>query len=297
MTDVSYVITVYNKAWALPRVWDSLRAQAGDFTREFVFVDDASTDESLNILRSIAARDDRVVVVQNDVNAGPAIRLNQGVRAATGHWLHLLDGDDTLPPNATQWMIAALQDRNAPLIYGCRGPESVAPIPAEAQAQLIAEPLGFAAAKPITQFALMVARDVFIEAGGSDERIFLKDQSLPLRLCKHIETMLWTDTALSFECEDERKNAEKSVDQQNHDRFFAAFNVLNTLDKDHEYSSSLRQLCASARWKYVRDSKSLPWLSKDLLVYLLSQMGVFLGDQALLDTAARFRKIDGIRRP
>src|SRR5215469_2856265 len=43
---ISYVITVYNKRQFLPQVIAGLAAQRGDFAREFVFVDDGSTDGS-----------------------------------------------------------------------------------------------------------------------------------------------------------------------------------------------------------------------------------------------------------
>ncbi len=51
MAGVSYVVTVYNKAPYLPAMLDALAGQAGDFERQFIFVDDGSTDGSLDILR------------------------------------------------------------------------------------------------------------------------------------------------------------------------------------------------------------------------------------------------------
>lgn len=297
MTDVSYVITVYNKAWALPRVWDSLKAQEGEFEREFVFVDDASTDDSLDVLRRFAAEDSRVRIVENGYNAGPAIRLNQGAKAAKGRWLHLLDGDDAIPPNASAWMMAALERRNAPLLYGCRRIADPAPVSAEAEPQLIAEPLSFAAARPITHIALMVARAVFMAAGGCDERIFIQDQSLPLRLGARIETMLWTDETLACQPPERPGELSRNTAQQHHDRFFAAYNVLTSLPADHESAPVLRRLCASARWKSRRDRGGLPWFSADFFAYIRSRVGRPPSDSTLEQTAARFRALDGIRRP
>ena len=43
---VSFVVPVYNKARVLPPVLDAMAAQQGDFPREFIFVDDGSTDDS-----------------------------------------------------------------------------------------------------------------------------------------------------------------------------------------------------------------------------------------------------------
>ena len=297
MIDVSYVITVFNKAWALPRVWSSLQAQSGDFTREFVFVDDASTDNSLEVLRGFAAEDDRVTIIENAQNTGPAIRLNQGAKAAQGRWLHLLDGDDALPPNASEWMLSALEDRNAPLLYGCRRIEEITPVSATAEAQLIAEPLSFAAARPITHIALMVARAVFMAAGGCDERIFIQDQSLPLRLGARIQTMLWTDATLACQPPERPGELSKNVQQQHHDRFFAAYNVLNSLPDDHESAVTLRRLCASARWKAKRDTSKVPWLSPAFFAYLRSRTGGAPSDEVLASTARRFRSQEGVRRP
>ena len=297
MIDVSYVVTVYNKGWALPRVWDSLRAQKGDFAREFIFVDDASTDDSLHILRGFAESDARVRILENAVNEGPAIRLNQGARAAKGLWLHLLDGDDALPPDASSWMMRALQDRSAPLIYGRRRVAQIAPVPGDAVAQLVAEPLSFAAARPITHIALMVARAVFMAAGGCDERIFIQDQSLPLRLGARIDTMLWTDATLAIQPRERPGELSRNTAQQHHDRFFAAYNVLNTLPEGHESDPVLRRLCASARWKAVRDGARLPWLSKAFVAYLRSRLGGLPSDAVLAEIAAHLRKQPGIRRP
>ncbi len=55
MAGVSYVVTVYNKAPYLPAVLDALAGQAGDFERQFIFVDDGSTDGGLDILRDRTA--------------------------------------------------------------------------------------------------------------------------------------------------------------------------------------------------------------------------------------------------
>ena len=52
---VSFVVPVYDKAPYLPHVIEAIRNQAGDFAREYVFIDDGSTDESLDIVRRLTA--------------------------------------------------------------------------------------------------------------------------------------------------------------------------------------------------------------------------------------------------
>ena len=46
MTSVSYVIPVFNKSKFFKPVVNSLKSQNGSFKKEYIFVDDGSTDES-----------------------------------------------------------------------------------------------------------------------------------------------------------------------------------------------------------------------------------------------------------
>ena len=49
MSSVSFIIPVYNKSSFLKYVIKCLKNQSGDFEREFIFVDDGSTDNSYEI--------------------------------------------------------------------------------------------------------------------------------------------------------------------------------------------------------------------------------------------------------
>lgn len=51
MTAVSYVITVFNKEEYLPEVIRSLEAQIGIEDREYIFIDDGSSDRSVQVIR------------------------------------------------------------------------------------------------------------------------------------------------------------------------------------------------------------------------------------------------------
>ena len=47
VSGVSFIVTVYDKAAHLPRIIESLARQTGSFPREFIFVDDGSSDDSV----------------------------------------------------------------------------------------------------------------------------------------------------------------------------------------------------------------------------------------------------------
>lgn len=296
--DVSYLVTVYNKTEALPAVWESLKAQAGDHSREFVFVDDASTDGSMAVLEGFARDDDRVRIVANSENRGPAIRLNQATEAATGRILHPLDGDDLLPPNATQWMLARLAEMNVPLLYGRRRKTTPKRISSEAYVAEIEQPLIQAATRPIVHIALVVERALYIAAGGCDEAVFIQDQSLALRLAAAAPRMAVTDATVV--CAPRQADPTLSDDkrQQHHDRFVSAYHLLATLDRRHSARPALKRLAISAAWKLRRDEGGLAYLSADFWRYLASEIGFPVGSpETLAAIADRMAALDGIRRP
>ena len=121
MPSVSYVVTIYNKAPALPFLIAGLGAQEGDFDREFIFIDDGSTDNSVETLRRLTAgwRD---VTIVSQANAGPAVALNAGFRHARGDYLKPMDADDLLFPNATGRLIAAIETTGCAVSYGSPAP-------------------------------------------------------------------------------------------------------------------------------------------------------------------------------
>ncbi len=101
--DLSVIIVNWNAAAYLPAALDSLFAAQGDWTMEVVLVDNASTDDSLALVR---ARYPQVTIIANEVNRGFAAGNNQGIRQARGRYILLLNPDTELPPNALAEMLA-----------------------------------------------------------------------------------------------------------------------------------------------------------------------------------------------
>lgn len=94
---VSVVLPVYNGHEYLERTIDSLSAQTMK-NAEFIFVDDGSTDDSVDLLEEAAARDSRFRILrQEKANAGAA--RNRGLQEAQGEYVVFLDSDDTFDPH------------------------------------------------------------------------------------------------------------------------------------------------------------------------------------------------------
>ncbi len=80
---------------------------------ELVLVDDRSrSDDVRQVLRTAAATDDRIRVVERAVNGGIAAATNDAIAGSSGVFLALLDHDDLLTPNALEVMARAIAEHD-----------------------------------------------------------------------------------------------------------------------------------------------------------------------------------------
>lgn len=93
--EISVFLPVYNEAPNLPPLHAKLDGALSKLGRsaEIVFVDDGSTDDSLKVLREIAAKDARVRVVALKRNYGQTAAMAAGIDAAQGQVLIPMDAD------------------------------------------------------------------------------------------------------------------------------------------------------------------------------------------------------------
>ncbi len=101
---VSYLVPCHNEA---PNVAETIRSLLNqrypDF--EIIAVNDASTDETGEVLEKLAEEDARVRVIHFDENQGKAMGLRVATLAANHEILVGLDGDALLAPHATTWLV------------------------------------------------------------------------------------------------------------------------------------------------------------------------------------------------
>jgi glycosyltransferase involved in cell wall biosynthesis len=90
---ISIIMPSYNRAHTLPRAINSILAQ--DYTDwELIVVDDGSSDNTVEVLRSYA--DPRIRVIRHPQNKGVHAAINTGFNNIRGAWFTLLGSDDEL---------------------------------------------------------------------------------------------------------------------------------------------------------------------------------------------------------
>ncbi len=101
---VSVLMAVYN---AEPYLAEALHSLLCQTLREIevLAVDDASTDQSLSILRRTAAADARLRVFRHEQNQGQAVARNLALQHARGQYVCMVDADDWLAPDALQTVV------------------------------------------------------------------------------------------------------------------------------------------------------------------------------------------------
>jgi glycosyltransferase involved in cell wall biosynthesis len=115
---VTAVVPCYNYARYLPDAVHSVLSQRG-VTVDVIIVDDASTDNSVEVARELAAEDKRVSVLVHKKNAGPVTTFNDGLAEARGEFLVRLDADDVLTPGSLERSVAVTQHfPSVGLVYG-----------------------------------------------------------------------------------------------------------------------------------------------------------------------------------
>ncbi len=103
---VSIIIPVYNSQQFLPMCLDSVMNQSLK-ELEVILINDASTDNSLEIMRHYQERfPDTIRIIDAAVNSGAGGARNLGIEAAGGQYIGFVDSDDQIAPDMYEHLYA-----------------------------------------------------------------------------------------------------------------------------------------------------------------------------------------------
>lgn len=126
---VSVIVANYNNAQYLRDCLSSISTQSfPDF--ECIVVDDASTDDSKQIIESFTKHDKRYITIFNKTNRGVSAARNIGLDIAKGEYIAFLDSDDCFCPDALRLMHNLIVENKADIVGGggVRVPNDFSPV-------------------------------------------------------------------------------------------------------------------------------------------------------------------------
>ncbi|BDW90879.1 glycosyltransferase family 2 protein [Thalassospira tepidiphila] len=307
MIKVSYVITLFNKQDYIRPVLDAVLAQTGDFDREIILVNDGSTDDTLPRIEAYAHRHPEIKIITIE-NSGPAIATNTGIRAATGKFIKFVDGDDVLCPNSTELLLNALEETGFGLAHSLIEQIDTdqkiyqKPEPNQGDYRLLRNSEALSTMIEMARFnpsCVLVRTQLAKRALGCDERVFIQDYSICLRL-SCITNFVEVPIVLVFAPKDAegRLSGAAAGAQALHDLNLALAYLL----EDHpDLTSKMRRKIVkratsrSWRWAKRRENKSV--FSIEFRNYVFAKLGLVgsHSEKIVFESCETFRRTSTIR--
>lgn len=101
MEKISVVVPCYNEEKSLPLFYDAVNKISKKMKKidfEFLFVNDGSSDNTLNVCKELAKKDKRVKYISFSRNFGKEAGIYAGLENSTGDYVTLMDADLQDPP-------------------------------------------------------------------------------------------------------------------------------------------------------------------------------------------------------
>ena len=120
---LSIVIPAYNEERRLPATLDVIFQWLDGSPyadAEVLVVDDGSTDATAAVVESRAAREPRLLLMQNPGNRGKGFAIRHGMLQAKGDWILFSDADLSAPIDELPKLLVAAQEKNAAIAIGSR---------------------------------------------------------------------------------------------------------------------------------------------------------------------------------
>ena len=302
--DVSYLITVFNKENEIKETISCLQSQTFKSSKniEIICIDDFSSDNSVKILENLQNEDKRIQIIKNQINLGPSQSLNIAAKIAKGKYLIPIDGDDFFPKDATEYLLETAYKHNVELVFGMSKrikniPSKVTYVNSE---EIHRNPLDFCIKKSIVHMGFLASKKLWEISGGVDEKVFIQDMSLPLRLSAYADSLVYLNTIIYYLRDESDSNLSNNTDQQHHDRYMTYFNLtkIDDIELSSESLDGINAKLISSIWKIKRDNSKFSVFSKNFFLYLANKIFNYkLNKKEQIYWFNYFMSLDSIRRP
>ncbi len=115
MSKISIVVPIYNTAPYLKQCFDSLLAV--DFDKELILINDGSSDNSLDIIKSYLKKYPKEIILIDKNNEGQGEARNNGIKQASGEYISFIDSDDFVDTKKYETFINLSFKSNADICF------------------------------------------------------------------------------------------------------------------------------------------------------------------------------------
>lgn len=286
MLKCTYVVLLSNNENNIPCLIKSLQNTVGNFTKEFIIIDDGSKDNSLTTVKFAVNDLPRTTIITQQTQ-GPAISINKAINLANGDYIHFVEGDEILHPESTMIMIDSCKKLGAEVAC-IKGKEvenaTTFPEKLPIQPRLIQVPITqilLNKIKPLRNIGgtgSLVARNLLEKTGKADSSIYSQTMSMSLRCAKY-SNFVFVNNILIFK----QKNLTKL------DRKFESYNNLRAA---YNFAISHPEICQTIIPELLQNL-SLEMLSQKLKIkYYLQSIRAKYSKTLPLDKVLEFYKTE-----
>lgn len=114
MKKISIIVPMFNEEQVINMFYDEtkkvLKEIEEKYTYEFIFVDDGSKDNTLNLVKKLREKDDKVTIISFSRNFGKEAGIYAGLNNATGDLVVIMDADLQHPPKIIKEMCEGIEE-------------------------------------------------------------------------------------------------------------------------------------------------------------------------------------------
>ena len=117
---ISIVIPCYNEETTIKQVIDLVQNALSGREYEIILIDDASTDNTKNIINDFTRNEERAIALYHEVNLGKGASLRTGFNTCKGDVVIIQDADLEYDPNEYDKLLRPIESGKADVVYGSR---------------------------------------------------------------------------------------------------------------------------------------------------------------------------------
>lgn len=267
---ISVIVPIYNVGTYLEETLNSLVNQTFIDDIEVLMIDDGSTDDSKYIIEKYALDYDNFYAHHKE-NEGQGVARNLGVYLAKGEYIHFLDADDYVVPNAYEKLFNAASSKNYDFVavnamrmsqYNCWEDQlfknSFGELKGNSEFNNIREhpPLVWdtSTSNKIYKKDFLIKNNIKFP----DKKIYYEDLLFSFKAYVHANSFYYLDDFLYFW---RRRNEKSSVTQQSK-------NVINFKNRLEILNSILELIETNDCDDNIKEQMYAKWLNHDLKLFL-----------------------------